>query len=109
MDVNNPTLVGLLGSIYWWKGESKKALPLIKESVSELEKLYGTNHPSLIQPVINLAMAYYRLQNYDETERLLRRSLSMQFKRIQEEAIYLPVSQRLDFLSTFGISYEPSD
>ena len=29
----------------------------------------------------------------------------MQFKRIQEEAIYLPVSQRLDFLSTFGISY----
>ncbi|MDC2993818.1 CHAT domain-containing protein [bacterium] len=105
MEVNNPVLVGLLGSVYWWKGESKKSLPLIKESVSGIEKLYGLNDSSLIQPLINLAMAHYRLQNYGEAERLLRRSLSMQFSRIQEEAIYLPVSQRLDFLSTFGISY----
>ena len=62
--MDNPALVGLLGSIYWWKGESKKSLPLIKQSVSGLEKLYGLNDSSLIQPLINLAMAHYRLQNY---------------------------------------------
>ena len=30
MKVDNPALVGLLGSVYWWKGESKKSCLLSK-------------------------------------------------------------------------------
>ena len=56
---DDPDLIGQLGSAYWWQGKNEIALPLIKESVLRYEKRDGKNNPILIQPLINLAMAYF--------------------------------------------------
>ncbi|KGG14975.1 MULTISPECIES: CHAT domain-containing protein [unclassified Prochlorococcus] len=102
---SNPYLIGQLGSAYWWQGENHKALPLLQESVNLYEDSYGKSNPILIQPLINLAMTYFNLQGFQKTDYYLRRSLKIQFKQIQEESIYLPISRREAFLKTFGITY----
>ena len=102
---DDPTLIGLLGSAYWWQGKNQKALPLLEESLNRYKKLYGQTSPMLIQPLLNLAMAHFNNQDYEKTDYYLRRSLRIQFIQIQEKAPYIPLSQRNNFVKTLGISY----
>ena len=65
----------------------------------------GIKNPILIQPFINLAMVHFNDGEYEKTDFYLRKSLDLQFKFIQKQVPFLPLSKRDEFIKTLGISY----
>lgn len=55
----------------------EQALPLLLEAIRILEKVNGPQHPSLLEPVIHLALAQTNLGQYSEAERQLARALAL--------------------------------
>ena len=51
-------------------------------------------------------MVYFNEKNYKKTDYYLRRSLGIQFKYIQDQIPFLPISKRNQFIKTLGISYQ---
>lgn len=55
----------------------EQAVPLLLEAIRILEKVNGPQHPSLLEPVIHLALSQTNLGQFSEAERLLARSLAL--------------------------------
>ena len=101
----DPYFLESFGLAYWWQGKNEEAKPLIQKSLEILENQFGANSPNLIQTLINIAMVHYRDKDYEKSAYYLKRSLELQFTRIQERVVYLPTSKRDTFLKTLGMSY----
>ena len=95
----------MIGSALWFQGKNKEAKVFHEESLETHKSIYGEKNPLLIQPYINLAMVYFNENDFENTEFYLRKSLNLQFKFIQEQIPYLPLSQRDEFIKRLGISY----
>ena len=101
----DPFLSSMVGSALWFQGKNKEAKVFHEESLETHKSIYGEKNPLLIQPYINLAMVYFNENDFENTEFYLRKSLNLQFKFIQEQIPYLPLSQRDEFIKRLGISY----
>ena len=101
----DPYLSSMVGSALWFQGKNSEAKVFHKESLETYKSIYGGNNPLLIQPYINLAMVYFNENDFENTEFYLRKSLNLQFKFIQEQIPYLPLSKRDEFIKRLGISY----
>ena len=101
----DPFLSSMVGSALWFQGKNKEAKVFHEESLETYKSIYGEKNPLLIQPYINLAMVYFNENDFENTEFYLRKSLNLQFKFIQEQIPYLPLSQRDEFIKRLGISY----
>ena len=51
-------------------------------------------------------MVYFKEKDHEKTDYYLRRSLAIQFKYIQDQIPFLPISKREQFIKTLGISYQ---
>jgi len=100
-----PYLSGMIGSALWFQGKNKESKIYHEESLKNFKKIYGDENPILIQPLINLAMVHFNDGEYEKTDFYLRKSLDLQFKFIQKQIPYLPLSKRDEFIKTLGISY----
>ena len=100
-----PYLSGMIGSALWFQGKNKESKIYHEESLKNFKKIYGDENPILIQPLINLAMVYFNDGEYEKTDFYLRKSLDLQFKFIQKQIPFLPLSKRDKFIKTLGISY----
>ena len=100
-----PYLSGMIGSALWFQGKNKESKIYHEESLKNFKKIYGDENPILIQPLINLAMVYFNDGEYEKTDFYLRKSLDLQFKFIQKQIPFLPLSKRDEFIKTLGISY----
>ena len=100
-----PYLSGMIGSALWFQGKNKESKIYHEESLKNYKKIYGDENPILIQPLINLAMVYFNDGEYEKTDFYLRKSLDLQFKFIQKQIPFLPLSKRDEFIKTLGISY----
>ena len=107
-NVKNPDfyLSELLGYAYWWDGKNKKAKIYHEQALNGYEEIFGEKSHYLIQPLLNVAMVYFNENNFEKTEYYLRRSLKIQFKYIQDQIPFLPISKRNQFLKNLGISYQ---
>ena len=101
----DPYLSSMVGSSLWFQGKNKEAKVFHKESLETYKSIFGEKNPLLIQPYINLAMVYFNENDFENTEFYLRKSLNLQFKFIQEQIPYLPLSKRDEFIKRLGISY----
>tara|TARA_Y100001970_G_scaffold198669_1_gene241680 strand:- start:5612 stop:8635 length:3024 start_codon:yes stop_codon:yes gene_type:complete len=101
----DPSLSSMIGSSLWFQGKNKEAKVFHEESLETFKSIYGEKNPILIQPYINLAMVYFNENDFENTEFYLRKSLNLQFKFIQEQIPYIPLSKRDDFIKRLGISY----
>ena len=100
-----PYLSGMIGSALWFQGKNKESKIYHEESLKNFKKIYGDENPILIQPLINLAMVHFNDGEYEKTDFYLRKSLDLQFKFIQKQIPFLPLSKRDEFIKTLGISY----
>ena len=100
-----PYLSGMIGSALWFQGKNKESKIYHEESLKNFKKIYGDENPILIQPLINLAMVHFNDGKYEKTDFYLRKSLDLQFKFIQKQIPFLPLSKRDEFIKTLGISY----
>jgi len=101
----DPYISSMIGSALWFQGKNKEAKIFHRESLNIYKSIYGENNPILIQPYINLAMVYFNENDFENTEIYLRKSLNLQFKFIQEQIPYIPLSKREEFIKRLGISY----
>ena len=100
------SLSELLGYAYWWDGENKKAKIYHNQALNLYEEVFGKESHYLIQPLLNVAMVYFKEKDYVKTDYYLRRSLAIQFKYIQDQIPFLPISKRNQFIKNLGISYQ---
>jgi len=100
------SLSELLGYAYWWDGENNKAKIYHNQALNLYEEVFGKESHYLIQPLLNVAMVYFKEKDYEKTDYYLRRSLAIQFKYIQDQIPFLPISKREQFIKTLGISYQ---
>ena len=100
-----PYLSGMIGSALWFQGKNKESKIYHEESLKNFKKIYGEENPILIQPLINLAMVHFNDGEYEKTDFYLRKSLDLQFKFIQKQIPFLPLSKRDEFIKRLGISY----
>ena len=100
-----PYLSGMIGSVLWFQGKNKESKIYHEESLENFKKIYGDKNPILIQPFINLAMVHFNDGEYEKTDFYLRKSLDLQFKFIQKQIPFLPLSKREQFIKRLGISY----
>jgi tetratricopeptide (TPR) repeat protein len=55
-------------------GHKEQALKLDEEAINMLEAALGTEHPSLVVPLNNLATIYAKLNRYDDSQRVFLRA-----------------------------------
>ena len=102
----DPFLSSMLGSILWFQGKNKESKIYHEETLNTYKSIYGDENPILIQPLINLAMVHFNDGEYEKTDPLLRQSLDLQFKFINQQISFLPLSKREAFIKNLGISYK---
>ena len=102
----NHNLSEMLGYAYWWDGKNKKAKIYHEEALKGYEEMFGQESHYLIQPLLNVGMVYFNEKNYEKADFFIRKSLEIQFKYIQDQIPFLPISKRNKFLQTLGISYQ---
>ena len=88
----------MLGYAYWWDGENNKAKIYHNQALNLYEEVFGKESHYLIQPLLNVAMVYFKEKDYEKTDYYLRRSLAIQFKYIQDQIPFLPISKRNSLL-----------
>lgn len=76
-DYTYSTLLSTLASIYAFRGQAERALPLFEESSEILRQLFGERHESYYNALNNQAMIYMRTERFAEAEALLLRSLQI--------------------------------
>ena len=96
----------MLGYAYWWDKKNDEAKIYHEQALKGYEEIFGDESHYLIQPLLNVAMVYFNEKNYKKTDYYLRRSLGIQFKYIQDQIPFLPISKRNQFIKTLGISYQ---
>ena len=65
-------------------GNKEQALKLDQEAISTLEAALGTEHPSLVVPLNNLATIYAKLNRYDDSQRVFLRADAICIKTLGE-------------------------
>ncbi len=89
-----------LAVIKYQLGSYKESEELYLRSLKSTQEVFGVNHPKYVLANANLAGLYKTLGLLDKSEFFFRRSLEINIPLIQREVIYLPVSDRYQFLQS---------
>jgi len=65
-------------------GHKEQALKLDQAAINTLEAALGTEHPSLVVPLNNLATIYAKLERYDDSQRVFLRADAVCIKTLGE-------------------------
>ena len=93
-----------LGGLYSEQGAYGKAEPLYIRSLAIRKKVLGLRHPGTATILGNLAFLYSEQGDYVNAITYLREAFVSRLEATQREAPYLPVRERIDFLSSFSNS-----
>lgn len=88
------------------QGAYEVAERLYKQSLQITNDTLGSDHRDRVVSLNNLAHLYYKQGSYSQAEALFQEGLKLQFVLLQKEAPFLPKTDRLSFLRSFGLSNE---
>jgi CHAT domain-containing protein len=89
-----------IGVLYREIGKDDKSLKYLKEQEQIIRELVGTNHPTYIRSLTNLAITYQKSYNFYETEKLYLKILAIQKNTVGENSLEYSYT-----LSNLGIIY----
>lgn len=69
----------------WATGKYDEALPAAEKAIELLERRWGTEHPDLIYPLLNIAAIYYYKGDFTRAQRLCERALTIAEKTLGPE------------------------
>jgi len=78
-----------LAAIYYAQGDFRRAEPLLRRAIKEMEQAVGPNDPDLAQSLKNLAALYYLQGDHAAAEPLLIRSLTIWEQAVGTEHPYV--------------------
>jgi tetratricopeptide (TPR) repeat protein len=87
LDGRLPEAVGLLGNVYLWRLENKKAEETFQHQLQLTEQLYGGQSPLLSTPLQNLAMTAYGQKDFATAETIFNRMVELNVKGYGENSV----------------------
>ncbi len=87
LDGRLPEAVGLLGNVYLWRLENKKAEEAFQRQLQLTEQLYGGQSPLISAALQNLAMTAYGQKDFTTAETIFNRMVELNVKGYGENSV----------------------